>query len=226
MLSASDALVARFQALDQRLTEIATALFASHERSQAHQRLPIRPDVAKLQSGDPAQAGGFWARSRTTCLDQRDQLIAELNKSVRVSTVEQNDGSINIFIGSGQPLVVGNQHYTLKAIASAQDPKADRGGMKTGGSNAINCRNRKSSAARWGLSSVSRGLAGQRPECARPVAIALALNINDQHRLGMDLTGAMGGAYFNMAAPVPVANADNTGTASIGASFRRRRRAT
>ena len=83
-----------------------------------------------------------------------------------------------------------------------------------------NCRNRKSSAARaGGLVAFRADSLDNAQNALGQVAIALALNINDQHRLGMDLTGAMGGAYFNVAAPVPVANADNTGTASIGASF-------
>ena len=48
-------------------------------------------------------------------LDQRDQLIAELNKEINVSVVKQYDGAYNVSIGRGQALVVGKQAYTLTA---------------------------------------------------------------------------------------------------------------
>ena len=40
-------------------------------------------------------------------LDQRDNLINQLSQHVSVNTVTQSDGAINVFIGTGQPLVVG-----------------------------------------------------------------------------------------------------------------------
>ncbi|HNI74473.1 MAG TPA: flagellar hook-associated protein FlgK [Accumulibacter sp.] len=219
MLSASDALVARFQALDQRLTEIRDGV-NSQVMSEVKLINAQSDQIAKLNQAILLSRAGGLGQEPNDLLDQRDQLIAELNKSVRVSTVEQNDGSINIFIGSGQPLVVGNQHYTLKAIASAQDPQRIVVGMETGGGNAIELpESQIVGGTLGGLVAFRADSLDNAQNALGRVAIALALNINDQHRLGMDLTGAMGGAYFNVAAPVPVANADNTGTASIGASF-------
>jgi flagellar hook-associated protein 1 FlgK len=51
------------------------------------------------------------------------------------------------------------------------------------------------------------------------IALTLAQNFNDQHRLGQDLDGDLGGDYFDMSqlAPVVRANANNTGTATIAA---------
>ncbi|MGH2872153.1 MAG: flagellar hook-associated protein FlgK, partial [Solirubrobacteraceae bacterium] len=46
-------------------------------------------------------------------LDQRDQLINQLSQQVGVSTVTQSDGSISVFVGNGQPLVIGATSATL-----------------------------------------------------------------------------------------------------------------
>ena len=55
-------------------------------------------------------------------LDSRDQAILELNKLVKVSTVTQADGAVNIFIGSGQSLVLGANAQSLSVSASRYDP--------------------------------------------------------------------------------------------------------
>ena len=38
-------------------------------------------------------------------LDQRDQLINQLSQQVQVTRLEQDDGSLNVFIGGGQSLL-------------------------------------------------------------------------------------------------------------------------
>jgi flagellar hook-associated protein 1 FlgK len=52
-------------------------------------------------------------------LDQRDQLVKELNGFVQVTTLGADDGSVNLFIAGGQRLVLGGQAATLSAT---QDP--------------------------------------------------------------------------------------------------------
>ncbi len=42
-------------------------------------------------------------------LDQRDQLISQLNGYVKTTSVTATDGSIGVFIGGSQPLVLGSQ---------------------------------------------------------------------------------------------------------------------
>ncbi|MBK6402847.1 MAG: flagellar hook-associated protein FlgK [Rhodocyclaceae bacterium] len=219
MLSSSESLVARFQALDQRLTEIRDGV-NSQVMSEVTLINSYSGQIAELnQAILQSRAGGF-GQEPNDLLDQRDQLIAELNKSVRVSTVEQGDGSINVFIGNGQPLVVGNQRYTLKAIESAADPRRIVVGMATGGGNVIELPESQIVGGTLGGLVAFRGESLDSAQNALGrVAIALALGVNEQHQLGMDLTGALGGAYFSVAAPVPVPGDGNTGTASIGASF-------
>lgn len=63
-----------------------------------------------------ATAGGAQPNQ---LLDQRNQDILTLNQSIGVTTNSQGDGSVNVYLANGQPLVVGTQTYTL---ATGQDP--------------------------------------------------------------------------------------------------------
>ena len=53
-------------------------------------------------------------------LDQRDQLVQDLNKLVQVNTVEADDGSLSVFMGGGQVLVLSNRAETLGVAREAQ----------------------------------------------------------------------------------------------------------
>ena len=55
-------------------------------------------------------------------LDDRDRLIKEIGAVVNVSTIRADDGSIGMFIGGGQSLVLGTQANTLKAVPDSFDP--------------------------------------------------------------------------------------------------------
>lgn len=55
-------------------------------------------------------------------LDERDRLVSELSELLQVSTLESSDGSLSLFIGGGQPLVLGAQAAQLKVLADESDP--------------------------------------------------------------------------------------------------------
>ena len=116
--------------VDQRLTEIRDGVnsqVASEVKSiNAHPTRSPSLNQAILLS----RAGGL-GQEPNDLLDQRDQLIAELNKSVRVSTVEQNDGSINIH---RQRPAAGGRQSALHAQGDRVGTRsaADRGGHGNG----------------------------------------------------------------------------------------------
>lgn len=49
-------------------------------------------------------------------LDARDEAVRKLSEMVGVTAVTQDDNSVSLFIGSGQPLVVGNTVSTLSVV--------------------------------------------------------------------------------------------------------------
>lgn len=211
MLSASQSLVARFQSVDQRLREIREGV-----NSQITSEITLINSYAK-QIADVnqriivAQAAGPTVPANDL-LDQRDQLIAELNKEIRVTTQTQNDGTFSVFIGNGQPLVVGALNYSLQAVAAPDDPERTIVALRSPTGTTVNVPESLLSGGKLG------GLIAFRAESLDPVqnglgriALTLATNFNDQHRLGQDLTGALGGNYFDLsrAGPTVMANANN-----------------
>jgi flagellar hook-associated protein 1 FlgK len=211
MLSGGQALIARFQALDQRLAEIRDGT----NQQIAGQITQINTYSSQLADINQrivlAQAGGN--QPPNDLLDQRDQMLKDLNKLIRVTTVAQSDGSFSVFIGSGQPLVIGNQTYQLKAV-----PAADDSGRTTvalvgvGGTPLTLPESQITGGSLSGLLNFrSQALDGAQNALGR-IALTLAQNFNDQHKLGQDLTGALGQNFFTVAAPTVQPSSLNTGT--------------
>jgi flagellar hook-associated protein 1 FlgK len=129
MISSATTLVNRFQSLDSRLGELADevngkiqdAVTSINAYSSQIADLNQRIIISESSYGQPAN----------DLLDQRDTLINELNKLVKVSTSTNSNGSFNVFIGTGQQLVVGEQAMTLSAMAASADPSRIAVGLQT-----------------------------------------------------------------------------------------------
>ena len=57
-------------------------------------------------------------------LDKRDLMLQQLSERVGVVVTEQGNGSVNVLIGTGQPLVVGARAEALRLGVGAYDPVA------------------------------------------------------------------------------------------------------
>ncbi len=201
MLSGAQAMVSRFQALDQRFQEIRDGVNGEvvsgigEVNSYAQQIATINRQIVLAQSASNDQLPA------NDLLDQRDQLISDLNKIVQVTTVKQDDGSLNVFIGNGQTLVIGQQSFTLTATPSPEDPRQLEVGMKVGGSTVLLGQGSMQGGSLGGVLAFRSEALDPAQNAFGRVAIGLAQTFNDQHQLGMDLNGAMGGDFFRVPAP-------------------------
>jgi len=220
MLSSSQALVGRFQSIDNRLNEIRNGIntqitsTVSGINSYATQIAEMNQRIVVAQASGSNQAPN-------DLLDQRDQLISDLNKLVRVSTVSQTDGTLNVFVGNGQPLVVNIQSFVFGAMPSPTDSTRLTVGMiLPGGPLAAIPEAQLNGGTLGGLLSFRSNSLDTTQNAIGRVALGFATTFNDQHRLGQDLNGLAGANFFT--APVPrVINANNpanAGTATIGAA--------
>jgi flagellar hook-associated protein 1 FlgK len=55
-------------------------------------------------------------------LDAREEAVRKLSTFIGVTVVTQDDNSYNLFVGSGQPLVVGSQASRLEVVPGLSDP--------------------------------------------------------------------------------------------------------
>jgi flagellar hook-associated protein 1 FlgK len=219
MLSAAQALASRFQSLDQRMTEIRDGI-NSQITSEISLINSYSKEIADINQRIILAGAGSLAHEPNDLLDQRDQLIADLNKEVRVTTVVQGDGAFNVFIGSGQPLVIGTESYTLAANAAADDPQRLVVAMQMPGGNTTELpESQITGGTLGGLVAFRSGSLDSAQNALGRVAIALSQNFNAQHQLGQDLTGALGGNFFSVASPTAFASTNNSGTGVVTASF-------
>jgi flagellar hook-associated protein 1 FlgK len=219
MLSSGQSLAARFQALNQRFEEIRSGV-----NSQISSSVGVINSYAR-QIADLNQKIGLAAGASggqlppNDLLDQRDQLIGEMNKVIKVSTVKQDDGSINIFIGNGQTLVLGAQSFTMAPSASREDPERVDVGVSYGGSTVLLPKGALQGGTLGGLLAFRDETLDPAQNALGRAAIGLAQTFNDQHRLGQDLNGALGGDFFSVASAKVIPNTGNPAGASVAATI-------
>jgi len=135
-------------------------------------------------------------------LDQRDQLIAELNKIVQVTTLEADDRSMTVFVGGSVPVVLGNRATPL--VGSESISTQGRYTVGFGQPEALIDESLLGGGRLKGvLTFYNDDVADVRNQLGRLALSTIELT-NRQHRAGLDLNGQPGGDFFN---PVSFVNA-------------------
>ncbi|PKM15890.1 MAG: flagellar hook-associated protein FlgK [Gammaproteobacteria bacterium HGW-Gammaproteobacteria-2] len=175
-------------------------------RSVAALNAEIQVSAASSPSNRPA----------ADLLDKRDGLLKQLAGVVGLNAVVQDDSSINVFVGSGQALVLGNRSNQLAAVANPFDPTRTEVAVASTGvvvSAQIN------GGELGGLLDVRRDLLDPARAQLGRTAAGLALAFNEQHRAGMDLNGALGGDFFSVPGPTVSGVASNSAGLTLNASI-------
>jgi len=216
-LSSANALAARFQDLDQRFTEIRNGVNAGIEssigsiNSYAQQIASLNYTIMVTESAGSGQQANDLR-------DQRDALVASLNQEVRATVVKETDGSYDVFVGNGQPVVLGAKPYSLAAMSSPQDPRRIEVGYQSGASATLLSEGSIEGGTIGGLLAFRSTTLDPAQNGLGRVAMGIAQTFNDQHALGQDLNGALGQDFFTVASPAVLSASGNTGTAVLSAS--------
>ncbi len=212
LLGAARQMVARFNDAGQRMEEL---------RRGTDQQLRLETDQVNRAAQEVAQLNDKIAMARGSglmpndLLDQRDAAIRRLAGSLQVTTVAQDDGSVNLFLASGQALVVGKDAYSLVFTTDPSDPRQRRMAVRVGGQLTPMPPDRLGSGKIAGLLQFRQSdLPRAENELGR-LAMALASAVNAQHRLGNDRSGVAGGDFFVAPTPEAYAAADNGNPATV-----------
>lgn len=223
MISSAQTLVTRFQDINTRLSEIADEVNGRITNAVTE----INAYAAQIADVNQriVVAEAAYQQPANDLLDQRDQLVSELNKLIKVQTSTNSNGSYNVYIGNGQQLVVGSQVMQLTATASTSDPSKIVVGLKT---NAGTLQMPDSLIVGGQLGGLvefrNRSLDSVGNELGR-IAASVALTFNAQHALGQDLLGNISGDagfvgnFFSVPSPMVLPNSGNTGSGSVSASL-------
>ncbi len=218
-LGSAQFVVNRFKAIDQRLTDIANGL-SSQITASVGSINTYAKQIATLNGNiKRATAASQGGQVPNDLLDQRDQVINQLNKEIKASVQTQSDGTVSVFIGNGQALVIDDKAMSLRVIQSTTDPsKVDIAYQN--GKNIIPLQQNSLQAGNLGayLAFRDQSLEPARNALGR-VALGLAASVNQQNQMGQDLNGVLGGNIFNTAAPRVDKGVLNTGSAVITATI-------
>lgn len=199
MLTEGDTLANRFNLLDTRLEEMATQVNRDLDES-VNDINRLAQAIADINM-DIVRASGLGGGTMPNdLLDERDLLINQLAEQVNVSTVEQSDGAVNVFIGNGQSLVLGGDAYTLDLIPVGVDT-SNLGVVFS--QNGVNV-----DVTQFMTGGVLGGTLRFRDEIMNPAivslgqqAVSFSLAFNRLHTDGVDLNGAQGTEFFSIPQP-------------------------
>ena len=157
-------------------------------------------------------------------LDRRDQITREINQYVQTTQVAADDGSVSVFVGASQPLVLGSVAASL-AIGDPQNFGTGSGQKKlqfipAGASAAQGIELNDAMVGGGQIAGLLRfqnnDLAEGRNLLGR-LAVAISEALNSQNKLGVTLDGKSGENLFK---PIAMANAvpgnKNTSGAKMG----------
>lgn len=199
LISTAESLASRFNALDTRLQEIRDinegqiASTVDSINSYARQIADINQRIGVLQVAGPSVPAN-------DLLDQRDTLIAELNKLVKISTTTESDGSLSVFIGSGQSLVVGTNAAELAVAPDSSVPadpfRSEIRLLTPGGGSVLLPDSLLAGGQLGGLLKFRNETLDTAREQLGDIAIAVANEFNARHAAGYALDGTTTGVAF------------------------------
>jgi len=128
-------------------------------------------------------------------LDAREEAVRKLSEFIGVTVVAQDDSTYNLFIGSGQPLVVGATAARLEVVPGQSDPLRSEvqfvsGNSRQGITTLI------TGGEMGGLIRYREDVLDQSLNAVGRLALSIADQINSQLGQGLDLKGNFGEPLF------------------------------
>lgn len=227
VVNQAQALVTRMQTMDARIEEIREGvntgirLTVDNINAQANKIAELNKQIQQLTLGDQIVPNDL--------LDARDQAVLELNKNVKATVVKQDGNVYNVFIGSGQSLVLGEIPMQLAATPSRDDPQRYAVSYKENNMLFEIPGSQIDGGSLGGLLNFRRDALDVAQNALNRIAIGFAQSMNAQHLLGVDVNGVPVAskvssqqeffAIKSFAADLRVpANSNNTGTLKLHAS--------
>ena len=215
-ISSGAALVAQFNSLASQFNAMRDGV-NSQITSTVGQINSIAKQIAAL-NGQILSVQQNPSQPPNDLLDQRDVLVSQLNQVVATNVVTNSDGTINVSIGNGQSLVTGRQVMTLAAAPSPDDPQNLAVAYVSGASTALLNANDLQGGSLGALLAFRTNDLQPAQNALGRVALGMASTFNDQQKLGQDLNGVAGTAFFTTPVPTVIPNTNNTGAATVTAT--------
>lgn len=213
-LASAQSLAARFQTASSSLNAL---------REGANQQIDadvgainqLAQSIGNLNQQIGSSPGLSSGQLPNDLLDQRDSLVRELNKLVGASTSIQDGNQLNVYLSSGQPLVVGN---AVSSLESVEDPNSLNGAqlmLNTPGRSVILSEDDLSGGDLGATLSFRNNELGKAQDDLGKIAVTLAAAFNSQNQFGLDAKGQAGKALFTVGPPLAYAAKSNSADAGL-----------
>ncbi|WP_275269726.1 flagellar hook-associated protein FlgK [Citrobacter freundii] len=217
LIGKADGLVNQFKTTDQYLRDqdkqVNTAIKASVDQINNYSK-----QIASLNDQISRMTGVGAGASPNDLLDQRDQLISELNQIVGVEVSVQDGGTYNLTMANGYSLVQGSNARQLAAVPSSDDPNRTTVAYVDGVAGAVEIPEKLlNTGSLGGLLTFRSQELDQTRNTLGQLALAFASAFNAQHKEGFDANGDKGENFFDIGSPSVLSNAKNTGKAELTA---------
>ena len=217
LIGKADGLVNQFKTTDQYLRDqdkqVNIAIGSSVEQINNYAK-----QIASLNDQISRLTGVGAGASPNDLLDQRDQLVSELNQIVGVAVSVQDGGTYNLTMANGYTLVQGSSARQLAAVPSSADPSRTTVAYVDATAGNIEIPEKLlNSGSLGGLLTFRSQDLDQTRNTLNQLALAFAEAFNAQHKQGYDANGDQGEDFFSIGKPSVLSNAKNTGSGTLSA---------
>ncbi|HBH7044651.1 TPA: flagellar hook-associated protein FlgK [Citrobacter freundii] len=212
LIGKADGLVNQFKTTDQYLRDqdkqVNTAIKASVDQINNYSK-----QIANLNDQISRMTGVGAGASPNDLLDQRDQLVSELNQIVGVEVSVQDGGTYNVTMANGYSLVQGSNARQLAAVPSSDDPSRTTVAYVDGVAGEVAIPEKLiTTGSLGGLLTFRSQELDQTRNTLGQLALAFADAFNTQHKEGFDANGDPGKNFFDIGGPAVLSNTTNKGT--------------
>lgn len=207
LLAQGESLTDRFAQLEARIAD-QRAITSGRIRSGLAEVNQLAHGIAELNRAIVDAQGRGGGSAANDLLDKRDALVRQLAEYLPVNTAEQSDGSLNVYVGQGQALVVGFDTTPLASQPLYGDPDRLALGYEQNG-RFIDVTSLLRGGSLGALLDAREKLLDPASRELGRIAISLAETFNAVHRGNMDLDGDAGGDFFSFTVPDAIPRSGN-----------------
>ena len=211
LLNQAHALAQQLNAYDSQISQFGSQV-ETQINGDVSQVNTITANIASLNQQIAAESSS--GQTPNQLMDQRDLLVDQLSKLVSVKTATESNGSMDVYIGTGQALVTGGVAQKLITTPGTYDA-AEVGIAISGGGTNADITPEISGGELGGLLSARSQVLDPARNAIGQVSVAVATIVNQQQQSGMDLSGAQGQPMFTVGGVRTLTASDNTGSAAL-----------
>ena len=152
-------------------------------------------------------------------LDQRDALVQQIAGALGTTALPQSDGTVNLFAGNGQPLVIGSTANRLVTVPDDQDASKKQLAVLVNGQTQRVATSQVTDGTLGGLFRFRDEVLTQTTNTLGQIAIGLGAALNAQNKLGQDANGNLGAALFGVGSPTVVAKSTNSNGSGLAVTI-------